>query len=239
MASISIKGIWIHPRLSEIQWESKISEAILQQQIAVETFLVQNYGELIEEIRMGYHTLSIAFGEPFPQKVLEDMLLEIQSANLVLHALPKKVWKIPVCYGGTFGKDLDKMAATKGMSIEDIIELHSNTAYRLYFYGFLPGFMYLGGLDKRLYTDRKDSPERSVPAGSVAIGGQQTGIYPQDSPGGWHIIGRTPILLFQVEKEIPMKPSVGERVQFYPITHDEYRHLEAQVMEKEFIWSHE
>ena len=239
MASISIKGIWIHPRLSEIQWESKICEAILQQQIAVETFLVQNYGELIEEIRMGYHTLSITFEESIPQKVMEDILMEIQAADLLLPDLPTKIWKIPVCYGGTYGKDLEKMALNKKMSQEEIIELHSTPTYRLYFYGFLPGFMYLGGMDMRLYMDRKANPERSVPAGSVAIGGQQTGIYPQDSPGGWHIIGRTPILLFQVEKEIPMKPSVGERVQFYPITHDEYRHLEAQVMEKEFIWSHE
>jgi len=239
MASISIKGIWIHPRLSEIQWESKISEAILQQQIAVETFLVQNYGELIEEIRMGYHTLSITFEESIPQKVMEDILMEIQAADLLLPDLPTKIWKIPVCYGGTYGKDLEKMALNKKMSQEEIIELHSTPTYRLYFYGFLPGFMYLGGMDMRLYMDRKANPERSVPAGSVAIGGQQTGIYPQDSPGGWHIIGRTPILLFQVEKEIPMKPSVGERVQFYPITHDEYRHLEAQVMEKEFIWSNE
>lgn len=239
MTPLNINGIWIHPRLSEIQWEAKISEATLQQQMAVETFLVDNYGELIDEIRMGYHTLSITFEESIPQKVMEDILMEIQAADLLLPDLPTKIWKIPVCYGGTYGKDLEKMALNKKMSQEEIIELHSTPAYRLYFYGFLPGFMYLGGMDMRLHMDRKASPERSVPAGSVAIGGQQTGIYPQDCPGGWHIIGRTPIPLFHAENSIPVQASVGELVRFYPITHQEFQYLQSQVMENNFHWSHE
>ena len=128
---------------------------------------------------------------------------------------------IPVCYGGAFGLDLPFVAEHAGLTETEVIRLHAGRDYPIYMLGFLPGFPYLGGLDERLFTPRLASPRTAIPAGSVGIGGEQTGVYPIASPGGWQLIGRTPLKLFDPSAgRLPY--AAGDRIRFCPITQDEF-----------------
>ena len=133
---------------------------------------------------------------------------------------------IPVCYGGAYGEDLPFVAQHAGLPQQDVIALHSAKPYRIYMLGFLPGFPYLGGLDERLYTPRLPSPRTRIPAGSVGIGGQQTGIYPMESPGGWQLIGRTPLRLFVPGRHLPY--AAGDLIRFVPIGPEEFEAIAAK-----------
>jgi KipI family sensor histidine kinase inhibitor len=124
--------------------------------------------------------------------------------------------EIPVCYGGEFGPDLDAVARHAGLTPERVVELHASAEYLVYFLGFSPGFPYLGGLPPELAIPRLEAPRTRVPAGSVAIGGSQTGIYPVESPGGWRIIGRTPARLFDPQASPPALLAMGDRLRFVP-----------------------
>ncbi|PFJ14991.1 kinase [Bacillus cereus] len=134
---------------------------------------------------------------------------------------------IPVCYGGEYGPDLEEVAHYQGLQVEDVIRIHSETTYFVYMLGFTPGFPYLGGLPKELETPRKETPRLQIASGSVGIGGNQTGIYPLETPGGWHIIGRTPISLFNPTVESPTYIQSGMYLRFIPITKEEYVSLEG------------
>ena len=147
-------------------------------------------------------------------------------------APPERVIEIPVCYGGGFGADLEEVAAWHGLTARQVTRRHSRPLYRVYFLGFLPGFAYLGGLPPSLETPRRASPRLSVPAGAVGIAGGQTGAYPLETPGGWQIIGRTPLRLYDPRCEAPALLSAGDRVRFVPIDADRYRELEETELEK-------
>jgi inhibitor of KinA len=132
-------------------------------------------------------------------------------------AEPQRAIEIPVRYGGEFGPDLEDVARHAGLSPERAAELHASGSYLVHFLGFSPGFPYLGGLPPELATPRLDVPRKLAPAGSVAIGGSHAGIYPMDSPGGWRIIGRTPLRLFDPDASPPALLAMGDRVRFVPI----------------------
>ncbi|HEY1792336.1 MAG TPA: 5-oxoprolinase subunit PxpB [Opitutaceae bacterium] len=129
-----------------------------------------------------------------------------------------KLVEIPVCYGGEFGPDVASVAAHNGLSTQDVVLLHAKADYFVQAIGFTPGFPYLAGLPKSLRTPRRATPRAHVPAGSVAIGGAQTGVYPIDSPGGWHLIGRTPLALFSAARIPPALLRPGDLVRFRPIS---------------------
>jgi len=129
---------------------------------------------------------------------------------------------IPVCYGGDFGPDLDEVASRNGLTPAEVIQQHSAALYRVYLIGFTPGFPYLGGLPEQLATPRKQTPRPSISRGSVGIAGKQTGIYPQDTPGGWQIIGRTPLSLFNVANRPPALLKAGDQVIFQPIPPEQF-----------------
>jgi KipI family sensor histidine kinase inhibitor len=142
-------------------------------------------------------------------------------------SLPEpRVVEIEVCYGGEFGPDLKDVAELHGMTIERAIELHASAAYLVYFLGFVPGFAYLGDVAEELVTPRLATPRRSVPAGSVGIAGRQTGVYPVATPGGWRLLGRTPVKMFQPEKVEKSLLAIGDRVQFVPISREQFAKLE-------------
>jgi inhibitor of KinA len=132
--------------------------------------------------------------------------------------LSNAIWQVPVCYDPDYGQDLNSLAESKNLSLSELIQLHSEPLYRIHFFGFLPGFFYLNGLPPLLHTPRKSVPLLAVPAGSVAIGGSQTGIYPMQSPGGWHIIGRSPLIFFDSKQPIPVWAKPGEQIEFVPIS---------------------
>lgn len=134
---------------------------------------------------------------------------------------PQQV-EIPVCYGGEFGPDLEDVAAKHGISPAKAIELHSSAFYLVYFLGFAPGFAYLGGLPEALATPRLQSPRAKVPQGSVGIGGNQTAVYPFATPGGWRLIGRTPLAMFRSDQARMSLLQIGDRVRFRPISKEEF-----------------
>ncbi len=134
--------------------------------------------------------------------------------------------EIPVCYGAEFGPDLNEVSALHGMTPRQVIELHASVTYIVYFLGFVPGFAYLGELPQALATPRMDNPRRSTPPGSVGIAGSQTGVYPFATPGGWRLIGRTPMAMFRADREAMSFLSIGDRVRFAPISAAQFAALE-------------
>jgi inhibitor of KinA len=151
------------------------------------------------------------------KKIMEEQLeqrAEIKSQE-------NRVMKIPVCYDEEFAMDINKMAAAKNLSPEEVVRIHISKSYRVYMLGFLPGFAYMGELDEMIAMPRKPQPVK-IATGSVGIAGRQTGIYPLASPGGWQIIGRTPLKLFDGNSNEPTLLRAGDSVQFYSITRDEF-----------------
>ncbi|MEP6602163.1 MAG: 5-oxoprolinase subunit PxpB [Nitrospirota bacterium] len=148
---------------------------------------------------------------------LERLVRERAAQLDSLELPPARAVEIPVHYGGEFGPDLNSVAELHGLSAGEVVRLHSEAEYTVYFLGFVPGFAYLGGLPDVLNTPRRASPRTSVPAGSVGIGGNQTGVYPFSTPGGWQIIGKTPLKMFQAERETMSLLAIGDEVRFRPI----------------------
>ncbi|MFH0823601.1 MAG: 5-oxoprolinase subunit PxpB [Pseudomonadota bacterium] len=149
--------------------------------------------------------------------------VEFRAARLI-RPEPRLI-EIPVCYGGVFGPDMGVVAALHGLPVEDVVRIHSSVDYRIHMIGFTPGFPFLGGLPDAIHTPRLEAPRRLVPAGSVGIANNQTGIYPVDSPGGWRIIGRTPLKLFRPERADPFLYRTGDLIRFVSIDLDEYQLL--------------
>jgi inhibitor of KinA len=146
--------------------------------------------------------------------ILRGYLRRLQAIRL---PAPRKV-QIPTCYGGEFGPDLDEVARLHEMTPAQVVRLHCSVTYVVYFLGFVPGFAYLGGLPEALATPRLPSPRRSTPPGSVGIADNQTGVYPFATPGGWRLIGRTPIVMFRPDRNNMSLLTIGDRVSFTPIS---------------------
>jgi inhibitor of KinA len=140
----------------------------------------------------------------------------------------KKLIEIPVCYSLKFGIDLPELSQKNKMKIEELISIHSSNEYYVFMIGFLPGFAYMGEVDTSIATPRRTTPRQEVDAGSVGIAGRQTGIYPFSSPGGWNIIGRTPVQLFMKNAEHPVLLQQGDTIKFFPITEDEYKNYKGR-----------
>ncbi|MEO7765950.1 MAG: 5-oxoprolinase subunit PxpB [Ferruginibacter sp.] len=149
----------------------------------------------------------------FVKKFLIQLLYQAHSLKVTEYP----VKKIPVCYDPEFAVDIIDVAQLHGLSIPEVISLHTSVIYRVYMIGFTPGFAYMGTLVQELITPRKEQPRLIVPAGSVGIAGAQTGIYPIESPGGWQIIGKTPLQLFNAKNTSPCLLAAGDRIQFFPI----------------------
>ena len=137
------------------------------------------------------------------------------------------VVEVPTVYGGEFGPDLSFVASHNHLSEAEVISIHSGTDYLVYMLGFIPGFTYLGGMDPRIATPRLSSPRTLIPAGSVGIAGEQTGTYPSDSPGGWQIIGRTPVTMYDMSKAQAALLNAGDYVRYVPIDESEFHRIKA------------
>lgn len=172
---------------------------------------------------INYDPRVISYGE------LRERMEGILSIDIAAGARKKKVYEIPVCYGGTFGPDLATIAEHAGLSVQEVIDIHCGTDYLIYMLGFLPGFTYLGGLDERIHTPRLANPRIRIPAGSVGIGGSQTGIYPMDSPGGWQLMGMTPVKTYDPGREVPILVEAGDYIRFVPVDEAEYECIRKAV----------
>ncbi len=167
----------------------------------------------IRNLHPAYASVLVTFD---PLSVTHEKLSAMVRATLAANvpAPQTRLVEIPVCYGGDSGPDLADVARVNGLTPERVIKIHSSAEYMVYFVGFSPGFPYLGGLSESIATPRLETPRKLVPAGSVAIGGNQAGVYPTASPGGWRIIGRTPLELFRADRKPPALLEMGDRVRF-------------------------
>ncbi|SHO59540.1 5-oxoprolinase subunit B family protein [Algoriphagus zhangzhouensis] len=214
----------IGPNLTEISWPTQMVGELLFKRIQIEKAIQKEFCNYIIETRAGYQSISIVWKKKPEMEQLSMFLNQVQEDSIQLDF---NLWEIPVCYDQILGKDLYAYSKAKSFSIEDIINLHSESNYQLNFYGFLPGFMYLSGLNPLLAHPRKSVPDRSIDAGSVAIGGNLTGIYPQNSPGGWHVIGKTPTPFFNPYCDPPVWAKPGDQIRFTPISMAEYERMSA------------
>ena len=177
-----------------------------------------------------YRSLTVFF-DPLVtgRATLIEALRPLFQNNDQAQAFEGRHWRLPVCYEGESGPDLATTAQAIGASVNELIALHSGAEYRVCMIGFLPGFPFMDGLPAQLHLPRRTEPRVRVPAGSVAIAGGQTAIYPWESPGGWHLLGRCPLPLFDATREQPSLLAAGDRVRFEPITMTEFSRLEAEL----------
>ena len=206
-----------------VEFGNVISEAINHDirayKIALEKAEIPGIVETVPTYRslmVHYNPRIIRNGE------LKEKLKKLLSEMGDVEIPPSPVLEIPVLYGGEMGPDLPFVAEHAGLSEEEVILIHSSTEYLIYMLGFTPGFTYLGGMSDKIATPRLQQPRVKIPAGSVGIAGSQTGIYPIDSPGGWQLIGRTPLKMYDPERETPILPEAGQYMKFYPINQLEY-----------------
>ncbi|MBW2250238.1 MAG: 5-oxoprolinase subunit PxpB [Deltaproteobacteria bacterium] len=160
---------------------------------------------------------------------LEKEILALEERLSQIKIPPPDTVEIPVCYGGEFGPDIQFVADHNSITKDDVIRIHSEADYQIYMIGFTPGFPFLGGLPKELHTPRLETPRSFVPERSVGIANNQTGIYPLASPGGWQLIGKTPLKLFAPEHSNPFIYKVGDRIKFKPISTEDYYRLAGEV----------
>lgn len=211
-----------------IEWDAVISEEILDDIVAFKNLIFAEKNSQIIDVVIGYNSLTIIFKEFVNQKHIE-FLKDLYTLKKEQFKKDSSLWKIPVCYDAFFGIDLDEISLKNNLTIEQIIHLHTNTIYTVYFIGFLPGFLYLGGLDSQLHIPRKATPRLKVEKGAVAIGGSQTGIYPQESAGGWNILGNSPISFFDVNNSSPCFATSGDKIEFVAIDFETYKKIEKEV----------
>lgn len=180
----------------------------------------------IEAVVPAYCTLALHYD---PDVITWAALLDLLQGceqRLSEAVVPEaRIVEIPVCYGDEFGPDLEAVAVHAGLAPEEVIRLHSDADYRIYAIGFAPGFCYLGGLDQRIHAPRLSTPRLHVPSGSVGIAGGQTGVYPLASPGGWQLIGRTPLRLFAPDRQPPIPYQPGDTIRFRPIAAEHFARL--------------
>lgn len=213
-----------------IEFEGEIDPETLDKVLFFRKKIENSYLKQEVEVINTYNSLLISC-----MFAIEDIYNEISSLKSLLGDanIEKKadyrIFKLPVCYDKEFGLDLKYISEEKKLSENEIIELHTAPLYQVYFIGFLPGFLYLGGLDSRLQISRKKTPRRSVEKGSVGIGENQTGIYPKNSPGGWQILGKTPVDLFNKNEKPPSPFSAGDKIKFEAVSREEYLEIEKQI----------
>ncbi|WP_350288389.1 5-oxoprolinase subunit PxpB [uncultured Croceitalea sp.] len=205
-----------------IEWPNKVEEAILEDIIRFKALLESELDANFEFVP-AYNSIAIISNTTnFNLEKLEKKIPSLYEKNRTLIKTEKVLWKIPVCYDVEFGIDIREVASNLNMTPEELIKIHSSHNYTVYGIGFLPGFMYLGGLPGKIETKRKDVPRLKVTKGAVGLAGKQTGIYPQESPGGWNIIGNCPIPIFNSNAKEPCFVNVGDKIKFESISRAEY-----------------
>ena len=221
-----------------IEFGNQISATINARVHKIAKMLIDSMGDKIIEVVPTYRSLLVYFNP-----------LRIQRAQLVLHIEEViinekngemeenqgKIVYIPVCYDEEFGPDLQFVAQHNGLTVNEVIDIHTSTPYLVYMLGFTPGFPYLGGMSDKIATPRLEKPRTKIVAGSVGIAGSQTGFYPIDSPGGWRLIGRTPVKAFQPQSEQPFLFEAGVYLQFQAVTRKRYDEIEQEVAGGQYI----
>ena len=212
-----------------VEFGSEISEAINRRirafGLALEAAAIPGVTELVPT----YRSMMIHYNpEVIGYAALTARLTAVLGGLDQIALPPSQVLEIPVLYGGEAGPDLAFVAEHAGLTPEEVITRHTKPEYLIYMLGFTPGFTYLGGMDESIATPRLKQPRVKIPAGSVGIAGSQTGVYPIDSPGGWQLIGLTPVRMYDPDRAEPILPKAGEYIKFYSITKAEFDEIAAQ-----------
>ena len=203
----------------------EISESTHKKIFTLITHLIHNPIQGIINIHPGYTSMLFTLDK---MANIDDTIQAVEnSLDMVQNSEPPeaKLVEVPVLYGGNYGKDIQRVVQFSRLSEDEIIQRHQSGNYLVYFLGFSPGFPYIGGMDQNLKTPRLQTPRKRVPQGSVAIAEGQTGIYPFPSPGGWNLIGRTPLKIFNISNPQNSLIQMGDKVQFKSISEDEYERL--------------
>lgn len=216
-----------------INFEQKIDPAINAAVIALKNAIEQAKINGITYMIPAYCSLTIGYNRGVIEyEILVEVINQIRAnlsdtlKGIRFEEKAARQLKIPVCYELPYALDLKELSKEKGISTEKIIDLHTSQTYKVYMLGFLPGFVFMGKIAQELQCNRKVTPRLRVPASSVGIAGFQTGIYPTISPGGWQILGRTPLKIFNPQKENPFRFQAGDEVTFYSISKTEFVHIE-------------
>ncbi len=213
-----------------IEWPSKIEKSVLNDVLIFKNTLENSNIKGLVEVKCAYSSILMSYHGAIEDVYGEVLMLKgYYEARVAPNKSAFNLWKIPVCYEGKFGLDLQDISLAKNMTETEVVRLHSEAIYTVYFIGFLPGFLYLGGLVETLYFPRKSTPRLRVEKGAVAIGGTQTGVYPNESPGGWNVIGNSPISFFDVTKKEPCFAKPGDEIQFYAVSKSEYDDIKTLV----------
>tara|TARA_R100000935_G_scaffold58346_1_gene94999 strand:- start:1884 stop:2618 length:735 start_codon:yes stop_codon:yes gene_type:complete len=218
-----------------INFKPEINENLLEKLMNLKNIIENNLVEDKVEVINTYHSLLIVYAFTIDNiygKI--SGLEELVSRANIGKKINSQIYHIPVCYNEEFGLDLELLSKEKNLKISEIIQLHTAPTYTVYFTGFLPGFLYLGGLDSKLQISRKSSPRMKVEKGAVGIGEKQTGIYPEISPGGWQIIGNSPVTFFDKNRNPPCVISAGDKVKFYSITKTKYLEISEEIKADNF-----
>lgn len=213
-----------------IEWPEEIDSGILMDIIVLRKLITDELAEIILDTVPAYQSLTVFFdtSKISYSAVVKKIKSIYQSSDKTID-LERRLWKIPVCYDQKFGIDLEEMAEKLNRDIGEIIRIHSAAVYDVYFFGFLPGFIYLGGLPEEIHYGRKAKPRQKIEKGAVGIADAQTGIYPVESPGGWNIIGNTPVYLFDVTQDPPCAIKPGDRIQFTSVDIKTYKEIQKQI----------
>lgn len=214
-----------------IRYPEKIDNKIHKVLTQYSHYLSKTLSELIDGFTIAYHE-SAFYLKPgvHVEKAIEIFVEKFNQANLIEEFEETSIiYQIPVCYESPFALDLEEIAEAKKMSVAKVINIHTRCLYPVYFIGFLPGFPYLGGMSKKIAHPRKASPRKKVEPGSVGIAGSQTGIYPCESPGGWNIIGRSPLNFFDPNLDKPSLLKAGDHLRFQAIDYATYKQIEEEV----------
>ena len=191
-------------------------------------FLDSKMNMQIVDIIPAYQSLTLLFDSPISKeeiKQVKELAKNILVAENHKDSVQSKTIRIPVCYEERYAPDLLSLAENLKLLPSELIRKHTDKKYLVHMLGFLPGFLYLGGLDEELHFPRKDTAAINIAKGSVGIGGSQTGVYPVSSPGGWHIIGRTPLQMFTIGLKSPAIANPLDEIEFYPISSDEFNKM--------------
>ena len=241
---IHIRSYGSHALL--LEWPEKVEIGILDDMLRLRSVL-QKAGYTAPEWDMipAYRSLALVSNkDAITFENIKNHIQDLYQTDGRDIKVKRHLWHLPVCYDESFGIDLGETTDFLGLAPEELVAQHTAQPYTVYGIGFVPGFMYLGGLPSSLETQRRKEPRLLVKKGSVGLAGKQTGIYPQDSPGGWNIIGNCPIPIFSLLVDPPCFVSVGDKIQFYPISlaEHELRKIEADVgvynLKKEVLSDH-
>lgn len=232
-----MKETWRHPDIKPlgktailITWEEEINEDLLYFILEIKKLISETNPKDKLEVINTYNSLLINYPSTIKniyseKKRLKELIYDNKNtAELEIH-----LFTLPVCYDKEFGVDLDEVCRQKNLEYTELVQLHSSPIYTIYFTGFLPGFLYLGGLDERLKIPRKKEPRLKVKKGAVGLAENQTGIYPQKSAGGWQIIGNCPVNIFDVNRQPPSYFKPGDKLKFKKVSKTIYNRIQTEI----------